>query len=65
MHSRSNCAPRDRSWSAHRARRRFPTNAAGRRLYERRGFYELGTYREQGLLDGRWVDVLLMEKLLG
>jgi phosphinothricin acetyltransferase len=43
----------------------FPTNTAGRKLYERRGFREVGTYREQGLLDGRWVDVLLMEKLLG
>ena len=40
-------------------------NEAGRRLYEKRGFREVGIYREQGLLDGRWVDVLLMEKLLG
>ncbi|MBV9354596.1 MAG: GNAT family N-acetyltransferase, partial [Chloroflexi bacterium] len=38
---------------------------AGRRLYGRCGFREVGTYREQGLLDARWVDVLLMEKLLG
>jgi phosphinothricin acetyltransferase len=42
----------------------FPTNTAGRRLYERRGFREVGIYYEQGLLDGRWVDVLLMEKVL-
>jgi L-amino acid N-acyltransferase YncA len=43
----------------------FPTNAAGMRLYERHGFRVVGTYYEQGLLDGRWVDVILMEKLLG
>ena len=42
----------------------FPTNAAGVRLYERLGFTRVGVYREQGLLDGRWVDTLIMEKLL-
>jgi L-amino acid N-acyltransferase YncA len=42
----------------------FPTNAPGRRLYDRCGFREVGIYREQGLLDGRWVDTLVMEKLL-
>lgn len=42
----------------------FPTNAPGMRLYERHGFHTVGTYHEQGLLDGRWVDVILMEKLL-
>ena len=42
----------------------FPTNAAGLRLYERRGFRTVGIYREQGQLDGRWVDVIVMEKLL-
>ena len=39
-------------------------NAAGLALYERLGFSRVGVYREQGLLDGMWVDVLLMEKLL-
>lgn len=34
------------------------------RLYARGGFRQAGVYREQGWLDGRWVDVLLMEKLL-
>ena len=43
----------------------FPFNAAGMRLYARMGFREVGTYQEQGLLDGRWVDVVLMERLLG
>jgi len=42
----------------------FPRNAAGLALYRREGFREVGTYREQGLLDGRWVDVLVMERLL-
>ena len=40
-------------------------NVAGRALYERVGFAEVGVYREQGRLDGEWVDVLIMEKLLG
>jgi phosphinothricin acetyltransferase len=40
-------------------------NAAGTALYEKVGFRRVGVYREQGRLDGRWVDVLLMEKLLG
>ena len=42
----------------------FPTNAPGMRLYERRGFQTVGVYHEQGLLDGRWVDVIVMEKIL-
>jgi phosphinothricin acetyltransferase len=42
----------------------FPENEAGMRLYRSRGFREVGVYREQGLLDGRWVDVILMERLL-
>ena len=42
----------------------FPQNAAGMRLYTRFGFREVGVYREQGFLDGRWVDVIIMERLL-
>lgn len=42
----------------------FPTNAASVALYRRLGFREVGIYKEQGQLDGRWVDVLLMERLL-
>src|SRR5215216_5688043 len=42
----------------------FPQNEAGMRLYTRSGFREVGVYREQGLLDGRWVDVVIMERLL-
>jgi len=42
----------------------FPFNAAGVALYRRLGFAEVGVYREQGRLDGRWVDVVVMERLL-
>lgn len=42
----------------------FPFNTAGMRLYERHGFRTVGIYREQGRLDGRWVDVIVMEKVL-
>jgi len=42
----------------------FPTNGGGVRLYERLGFSRVGVYREQGMLDGAWVDTLIMEKLL-
>lgn len=42
----------------------FPYNDAGLALYRRMGFTPVGVYREQGRLDGRWVDVLIMERLL-
>lgn len=42
----------------------FPDNTAGMKLYERHGFRTVGIYREQGMLDGRWIDVIIMEKLL-
>jgi L-amino acid N-acyltransferase YncA len=42
----------------------FPWNAAGMRVYGRAGFREVGIYREQGRLDGRWVDTIVMEKIL-
>jgi len=34
------------------------------KLYERHGFRTVGIYQEQGMLDGRWVDTIIMEKLL-
>jgi phosphinothricin acetyltransferase len=43
----------------------FPSNEAGMRLYRKRGFRTVGIYHEQGLVDGRWVDAIVMEKLLG
>jgi phosphinothricin acetyltransferase len=42
----------------------FPWNEAGMRAYRRAGFREVGIYREQGRLDGRWVDTVVMEKIL-
>jgi L-amino acid N-acyltransferase YncA len=42
----------------------FPFNTAGMQLYERHGFTTVGIYKEMGQLDGRWVDTIIMEKLL-
>jgi phosphinothricin acetyltransferase len=42
----------------------FPFNAAGMGLYARAGFARVGLYREHGELDGKWVDIVVMEKLL-
>ena len=42
----------------------FPWNALGMALYEKHGFRTVGIYKEQGLLDGKWVDTIIMEKIL-
>src|SRR5262245_49517999 len=42
----------------------FPTNTPGMALYTRLGFRTVGVYKEQGQLDGRWVDTIIMERLL-
>jgi L-amino acid N-acyltransferase YncA len=42
----------------------FPFNESGVALYERMGFTKVGVLHEMGQLDGRWVDTLIMEKLL-
>ena len=42
----------------------FPYNDAGLALYRRMGFSPVGVYHEQGQLDGRWVDVMIMEQIL-
>jgi phosphinothricin acetyltransferase len=42
----------------------FPTNTGGMALYAKHGFRTVGIYKEQGLLDGQWVDTIVMEKLL-
>jgi phosphinothricin acetyltransferase len=39
-------------------------NSAGRALYARFGFREVGVFKEQGLVDGHWVDTVVMEKIL-
>lgn len=42
----------------------FPWNTAGLALYEKHGFRTVGIYKEQGLLDGKWADTIVMEKIL-
>lgn len=40
-------------------------NVAGKRLYAKSGFREVGVFAQHGRLDGRRVDVVAMEKILG
>jgi L-amino acid N-acyltransferase YncA len=42
----------------------FPTNTGGMALYTSLGFRTVGVYKDQGQLDGQWVDTIVMEKLL-
>jgi L-amino acid N-acyltransferase YncA len=42
----------------------FPFNQNGQGLYRKMGFHEVGTFKNHGQLDGKWVDVMWMEKLL-
>lgn len=42
----------------------LPTNDRGMALYRRLGFHTVGVYKEQGLVDGCWVDTVIMELLL-
>jgi L-amino acid N-acyltransferase YncA len=42
----------------------FLFNKLGQRLYRKKGFREVGVFEKQGRLDGRFVDVMAMEKLL-
>jgi L-amino acid N-acyltransferase YncA len=42
----------------------FPTNAGGMALYTKHGFRTVGIYKEQGQLDGHWVDTVIMERVL-
>ena len=39
-------------------------NGHGKRLYRKAGFDEVGVFKEHGLLDERYVDVVAMERLL-
>jgi L-amino acid N-acyltransferase YncA len=42
----------------------FEHNETGKGLYKSQGFREVGTYKEQGILDGKFVNVTIMEKIL-
>lgn len=42
----------------------FPFNQLGQGLYRNKGFREVGVFKNQGILDGRYVDVMAMEKIL-
>jgi L-amino acid N-acyltransferase YncA len=43
----------------------FADNEASAALVRRCGFREVGVHRRHGRLDGRWKDVLVVERLLG
>jgi L-amino acid N-acyltransferase YncA len=42
----------------------FPFNQLGQGLYRKKGYREVGVFQNQGVLDGEFVDVMAMEKLL-
>ena len=42
----------------------FPFNISSRRLCGACGFREVGTYEKHGQLDGRWLDVVIVERLI-
>jgi L-amino acid N-acyltransferase YncA len=42
----------------------FPFNGLGQGLYKKCGYREVGVFHNQGILDGNFVDVMAMEKVL-
>lgn len=42
----------------------FPSNTASLALCRSLGFREVGTYERHGRLDGRWLDVVIVERLI-
>jgi L-amino acid N-acyltransferase YncA len=42
----------------------FPFNQLGQGLYRKQGYREVGVFKDQGMLDEQYVDVMAMEKLL-
>lgn len=42
----------------------FPFNEASRALCQKHGFREVGIYEKHARLDGRWLDVVIVERLV-
>lgn len=42
----------------------FPFNSASRRLCKSCGFREVGVYEKHGKLDGKWLDTVIVERLI-
>lgn len=42
----------------------FHFNQMGQGLYKKMGFREVGIFKNQGIIDGQFVDVMAMEKIL-
>ena len=42
----------------------FPFNEASRALCRKHGFREVGIHEKHGKLDGRWLDVVIVERLI-
>ena len=42
----------------------FPFNEASRSLCRKHGFREVGVYEKHACLDGRWLDVVIVERLI-
>lgn len=42
----------------------FPFNEASRALCRKHGFREVGVYQKHAQLDGRWLDVVIVERLI-
>lgn len=43
----------------------FPFNSIGQGLYNKLKYRQVGIFKNQGILDGEFVDVMAMEKILG
>jgi phosphinothricin acetyltransferase len=59
------CAEAERAGLYKLTSRIFSDNAASRAVHVAAGFHEVGVQRRHGRLDGRWIDCVLVERLLG
>jgi RimJ/RimL family protein N-acetyltransferase len=39
----------------------FPFNALGQNLYQKKGYREVGVFKNHGILNGKFVDVMVMK----